>query len=256
LLNDAMLSTIDQRQNRQASRDLRRSLHDPPNSIGNGGTGQRLMELWHAWTGLLQQILQILGVDWGLGAGLAIILLTLAVRIALAPLTWSLAYRGAVRQAKLARLAPQLKAIRERHANDPRAQTQATMELYRQHGLSLADGKALLGACIQMPVIYGLYQALRNGIGSAPFLWIRNLGRPDLALAIAAALTTMVAMAVAPHMTEQMRVAMLLLPAIFCLLAALHFSSGIALYWITSNLCGTVQTLALRQALRARSNLR
>jgi YidC/Oxa1 family membrane protein insertase len=211
------------------------------------------MELWQSWIGLLQQLLQTFAADWGLGYGLAIIVLTLAVRTALFPLTWSLAYRGALRHAKIARLEPQLKVIRRRCANDPQTQMQKTMELYREHGLSIADGKSLLGAFVQIPVISGLYQALRSGSGTAAFLWIRDLGRPDILLAILAALTTALAMAAAPHMSEQMRLTIILLPAMFCFLAALHFSSGIALYWITSNLFGTAQTLALRRVMRMQS---
>jgi YidC/Oxa1 family membrane protein insertase len=211
------------------------------------------MEVWQAWTGLLQQILQTLAADWGLGVGLSIIVLTVAVRTALLPLSWSLAHRGALRHAKLAQLAPQLRAISERHAKDPRARIQATTDLYRQHGLSVADGKSLLGICVQMPVIYGLYQTLRVGTGTSSFLWIRNLARPDSVLAILAALTTAVAMAVAPQMSDQMRMIVILVPAIVCLVAALHFSSGIALYWITSNLFGAVQSVALRQATRKRA---
>ena len=208
------------------------------------------MQLWQAWIDLLQYILHMLAVDGGLGTGLAVIVLTVAVRISLTPLTWSLAYRGAMRQAKIAKIAPTLKLIRERHADDPRAQMQKTTELYREHGLSIADGKGLLGALLQMPVVYGLYKALATGVGSSAFLWIRNLGRPDTILAILAGLSTAAAMAVAPHMSEQARLLIVLLPAILCLIAALHFSSGVALYWVTSNLMGTVQTLVLRQRLR------
>lgn len=208
------------------------------------------MHLWQVWIGLLQEILQTLAVNWGLGTGLAVIVLTLAVRVSLLPLTWSLAYRGAARQAKMAKLAPALRSIRERHAHDHHAQMRQTMELYRQHGLSIADGKSLLGAFAQMPVIYGLYKALSGGVGTTAFLWIRNLGRPDRVLAILAALSTAAAMAVAPHMSEQARFIIVLLPAILCFVAALHFSSGVALYWITSNLFGAAQTLALRHTAR------
>jgi len=71
--------------------------------------------------------------------------------------------------------------------------------------------------------------------------------------AILAAVTTAAAMAVAPQVPEQMRLLLIVLPAVFCLLAALHLSSGIALYWITSNAFGTAQTLALRRVLKRRS---
>jgi YidC/Oxa1 family membrane protein insertase len=208
------------------------------------------MNVWHTWIGLLQEILQTLAVNWGLGTGLAIIALTAAVRAALMPLTWSLAYRGALRQVKLARLAPAIKVIRERYAHDSSAQMERIMELYREHGLGIADGLGLLGALLQMPVIYGLYKALSNGVGATAFLWIRNLGRPDTILAILAALATAAAMAVAPHMSEHTRLVIVLLPAMLCFLAALHFSSGVVLYWITSSLFGAAQTLALRHTMK------
>ena len=211
------------------------------------------MALWQAWTDLLQGILQTLSIDWRLGGGVAIIVLTGVLRGALLPLTWWLAYRAAMRQATLARLEPQLKLIREISAKDPHAQMQKTMELYRQHGIKIADGKSFLGACVQMPVFYGFYQALKTAGASAGFLWIRNLARPDLPLAIVAGLATAAMMAVAPHMPENVRLLLILVPAILCFMAALHFSSGIALYWITSNLFGMVQTLALRRVLTARA---
>ena len=98
------------------------------------------------------------------------------------PVTWSLAYRGAMRQARLAALEPALRLIRERYAKDPQTQMQQTMALYRQHGLSVVDSKSMLGTFVQMPVIYGLYRTLSNGVGTCAFLWIRNLARPDVAL--------------------------------------------------------------------------
>jgi len=208
------------------------------------------MHLWQAWIGLLQDVLHLMAINWGLGTGLAVIVLTTGVRVSLIPLTWSLAYRAAVRQAKLAKLAPALKLIREQHAADRHAQMHKTMELHRQHGLSVADGKGLLGALLQMPVIYGLYKALSSGVGTTAFLWIRNLGRPDRVLALLAAVSTAAAMAAAPHMSEQARLIIVLLPAVLCFVAALHFSSGIALYWITTNLFSTVQTLVLRHTMR------
>jgi YidC/Oxa1 family membrane protein insertase len=208
------------------------------------------MHLWQDWIAVLQDILHVMAVNWGLGTGLAVIVLTTGVRASLLPLTWLLAYRAALRKAKLTQLAPALKLIRERYATDRQAQMRETLALHRQHGLSMADGKGLLGALLQMPVIYGLYVALRNAVGTTAFLWIRNLARPDRILAIMAALSSAAAMAVAPHMSEQARFLLILLPAILCFIAALHFSSGVALYWITTNLFSAAQTLALRHSMR------
>jgi hypothetical protein len=71
------------------------------------------MELWHAWTGLLQQILQMLATDCGLGAGLAIVILTLAMRTVLLPITWAvLDYDEHVRRCTDNRIAPSRQKVR------------------------------------------------------------------------------------------------------------------------------------------------
>ena len=120
----------------------------------------------------------MLATDCGLGTGLAIVILTLAMRTALLPITWSIALRAAARQAKLAALEAHLKALREKYATDRQLQMRKTLELYQQHGLSRVDGKSLLGALVQMPLVLGLYQTLRNGVGTTAFLWIRTWDAP------------------------------------------------------------------------------
>lgn len=206
--------------------------------------------------GTLEEMLKTLAADWGLGVGLAIVVLTIAVRAALMPLTWTLAYRSVLRQAKLATLEPHLKIIRRCYNKDPWAQLRTTRKLYRQHGLSIVDGKMLLGACVQIPVFCWLYQTLIDGTGAAPFLWISNLGHPDALLATSAALTTAAAIAAAPSMSEHMRLPIIVLPGIFCFIAALHFSSAIALYLTTTNLFSAAQMLAVRQTLSMRRGMR
>jgi YidC/Oxa1 family membrane protein insertase len=210
------------------------------------------VELWHAWTALLQHLLKLLAVDLGLGFPAAIIILTIAVRGALLPLTWSLLKRAALRQEKLSLLAPRLAAIRERYSNDLGEQLTRTLELYRRHGLRMVDRTSLVASLVQLPVIYGLYQALREGMVSAAFLWVRNLARPDTLMAIIAAMTTAAVVAVAPHAPESLHTSLILLPAILCFAAALHFSAGLALYWSTSNLLSAGQAVVLKRVMRSR----
>ena len=127
------------------------------------------MDLWLAWTALLQHLLQLFAVDLGLGPGLAIILVTLALRSALLPLTWSMAYRAAVRQEQLNRLQPQLAAIRERYKNDTAEQLARTVQLYRQNGIKMADGTRLLALGVQLPVVSGLYCGQRPPVHFSGF---------------------------------------------------------------------------------------
>jgi membrane protein insertase Oxa1/YidC/SpoIIIJ len=76
----------------------------------SGNTGEMPMELWILWLNAIHGLLEILSTQWGLGSGLGIVELTLLLRSAVLPLTWSVAYRGSFRQRKMLLLQPQLPA--------------------------------------------------------------------------------------------------------------------------------------------------
>jgi YidC/Oxa1 family membrane protein insertase len=207
------------------------------------------MQLWLLWVAALESLLRMLAPH--LGAGAAIIVATLLLRTLVLPLTWSLAYRAQVRQRLMLRLQPELKAIRERYATDQAEQARQTLELYRRHGLTLFDGRGMLGAAVQLPIFLGMYTALRRSVAGA-FLWVVDLGRPDAVLAMLAGLTTVLLMAAGAEVPESLRLVMFLLPLILTLMAALHVASGIALYWVTSNAFGAAQGVILRAVLMRR----
>lgn len=91
--------------------------------------------------------------------GIAVILLTILVKLILFPLS-----RTAVRtQVALRALAPELERIKKKYKKDPQAQAAATMELYKTHGVNPFSGFFLI--LIQLPVIFGLYFIfLRGGL--------------------------------------------------------------------------------------------
>ena len=68
--------------------------------------------------------------------GIAIILLTIVIRLVLFPLF----YKGAKDQAILQRLAPKIKEIQTNHKNDKQKQAKAMMDLYRQHKVNPFSG--------------------------------------------------------------------------------------------------------------------
>ncbi len=210
------------------------------------------MDLWLNWVDVIRQVLEFLATDVGFGLGLSIIALTIGLRLIVLPLTWSTTYRGQVRQKRLARLQPELLRIKERHADDPRAQAERTLELYRKHGLSLFDGRTLAGALVQLPILLGMFHALREGLDKTRFLWVANLAKPDLWLAILAGLTTALLMAAAPDMPDQVRLLLLVVPAIVMVVVGLKFASALGLYWATSNLFTASQTAAVRYVVARR----
>lgn len=211
------------------------------------------MVLWHYWLAVIQHVLTFWAYDMHLGMGLAIILFTLAVRCALLPITWPAMYQGDIRRRKLKGLEPALAALRKRFDADPQRRAQETMSLYRREGITLFDKATLLGALIQLPLFLGLYQVLRAIRGAGRFLWVANLSRPDSWLALIAGAATMALMAMNPDLPEYVRIVLILIPAIFTVVAALKVSAALSLYWTTTNAFSGVQAIALRAAAARRA---
>jgi YidC/Oxa1 family membrane protein insertase len=91
--------------------------------------------------------------------GLSIIVLTLLIKLILFPLTLSQLKSMKATQA----LQPRMAEIRKKYAKDQAAQAQAMQELYKEYGINPLAG--CLPLLIQLPVLYGLYEALRIGVG-------------------------------------------------------------------------------------------
>jgi YidC/Oxa1 family membrane protein insertase len=124
--------------------------------------------LMHWLLGLLHTIVPVYGLN--------IILLTVLVRGLMFPVS----RKQALLSLRMQELAPEMKKLQEKYKNDAQARTQATMDLYRRHGVNPMGG--CLPLLLQMPVFLGLYYALQESIffRLAPFLWIDNLAAPDM----------------------------------------------------------------------------
>ena len=203
------------------------------------------MNIWTSWLDALRSLVDVLSTEAGLGLGLAIITTTLLLRVLLLPISWSAAYRGCVRQKKMAKLQPELQQLKEKYANDPKLYMQQMTMLYRKHDLSVLDGKSLLGGLAQMPLFLGMFQALRSAGDGARFLWVPNLFKPDVLFALIAGVTTALMITANPDLPEQMRLFMILVPSVMAIMAALHFCSALSLYWVASNCFSAAQTVAL-----------
>ncbi|HEY1376373.1 MAG TPA: membrane protein insertase YidC [Gemmataceae bacterium] len=115
--------------------------------------------------------------------GICIIVVTVIVRLAMMPISRRQQASMARTQEAMAKLKPEIAKLNERYKNDLVAKQQATMDLYRKHGVNPAAG---LGGCLmlllQMPIFLGLYYALQESVffRLEPFLWVRNLAAPDM----------------------------------------------------------------------------
>jgi len=203
------------------------------------------MNLWTFWLDTIQGLVNTLSSDVGLGLGLAVIAATLFLRVLLLPISWSVAYRGCIRQKKMMKLQPELQHLKDKYSTKPDVYMRQLTELYRKHGLSFVDGKSLLSGLAQTPLLLGMFQVLRNVGDGVRFLWIPNLLRPDTLLALIAGATTALMIVVNPDIPEPMRLLAIVIPSVIAIVMALKFCSALSLYWIASNCFSAVQTMAL-----------
>ncbi|RVU70058.1 MULTISPECIES: membrane protein insertase YidC [Lactobacillus] len=186
------------------------------------------------------------------GAGWAIVIITLVVRLILLPLMLSQQKKSVTQQEKMARLQPQMKLIQQGMKHKPMTpeqQMQLTTwqrELYSKNNMSMTGGIGCLPLIIQMPIMIGIYQAVAYSavLRHATFFGI-SLSNKSVVLAIVATLFAVAQsyislIGVPPEQKKTMQSMMFLNP-IMTLFFSLSFSGALALYWAAGNLVTVVQ---------------
>lgn len=198
--------------------------------------------------------------------GVAIILLTVLVRLIMFPLT----FKSALSMRKMQKLQPEMQAIREEYKEDQTEMNRQVMMLYKDRGVNP------LGGCfpifLQMPVFIALYRMLWSAfeLRGAPFmLWINDLSEPDALfnlpfaipvpftqpwetfnlLPILMGMTMWLSMKMTPMSTgpqnEQQQMIMKIMPFMFALICY-NVASGLNLYILLSTVLGIAQSWAIR----------
>ena len=173
--------------------------------------------------------------------GIAIILMTIVVKMALYPLT-----EKQIRSMKaMQEIQPALKKIQKDYKNNPQLMQQKMGELYKESGVNPLAG--CLPLLIQMPILMGMYYALFNftypSAEAAKFLWLPSMSEADplYILPILSALTTFWQQKMTTtEMTQQMKIMMIFMP-LFIGWISLNFPSGLVLYWVTMNVVQIAQ---------------
>lgn len=179
--------------------------------------------------------------------GWAILLLALAVRLALLPLTLHLSRRMLANGRTIAALQPQVDAIKARLSADPAAMFAAISALCKEHGAHMIDRSSLWGALVQLPVFGLLYKAISNaGTGSGAFLWIRNLATPDAALTAIVLVLTAVSAYYFPSASGAPATFLAVVQVMVAAFFLWKLSAAMGLYWAASASVGVVQTGVLR----------
>jgi len=182
--------------------------------------------------------------------GVAIVLLTIGIGIALAPLR----HYAILSSAKMAKVGPQIRAVQERYKRlsltDPKRQQmqQEIAEVYEKNGIDMVRQTAAgcLPTLLTMPFLFAFYRMLDISVDlkGAPFFWIPDLSLKD-PLFITPVLSglSMIAMQKlmpAPAIDPAQQRMMMLMPVIFSGMFA-WAPAGLNLYWFISNLVAMAQ---------------
>lgn len=236
--------------------------------------------IWHAlffnpvYNGLVYFIDTVPGGD----VGVAIICITLLVKLLLLPLS----YKAARTQIVMRELDPKLKEVKEKFKDDREAQARAMMELYKEAGLNPFASVFLL--LIQIPVIIAVYFSVSRG-GGVPlpeintallysfvpnpetvnmiFLGIVNIAAKSLPLALLAGVTQFIQAKLATPKSEprkpdeapslqadfarSMQLQMRYVMPIIIFVVAYTVSAAVALYFTVSNLVMIGQEFLIRR---------
>jgi YidC/Oxa1 family membrane protein insertase len=182
--------------------------------------------------------------------GLAIILLTILIKI----LFWPLTHKSYKSMKEMQKIQPLMAKIREKYKDNREMMNKEMMSLYKTYKVNPMGG--CLPMVIQIPVFFALFRILGNSIElrHAPFvLWINDLSAPDRLFHLPFAIPLMTPPSGIPVLTLLMGASMfiqqkmtptpgdptqaklmLLMPVIFTFMF-INFPSGLVLYWLVNN---------------------
>jgi YidC/Oxa1 family membrane protein insertase len=172
--------------------------------------------------------------------GVAIILLTLIVKLVLYPLS-AASYRS---MANMRRVGPQMKRLQERYSDDRQKLSQEMMAFYKKEKINPLGG--CLPMLLQMPVFIALYWVLFESVElrQAPFfLWIRDLAvlDPYFVLPILMGGSMFLTQALNPPVPDPVQARVMKFMPIMFTVMFLFFPAGLVLYWLVNNLLSLAQ---------------
>jgi YidC/Oxa1 family membrane protein insertase len=182
--------------------------------------------------------------------GVAIILLTLTVKTLFYKLSET-SYRS---MAKMRKVSPRLKILKERYGDDRQKMNQAMMELYKTEKINPMGG--CLPILVQIPVFIALYWALLESVDlrQAPFIfWIQDLSvrDPFFVLPVIMGISMVIQQRLNPPPPDPIQAKiMMALPFVFTVFFA-FFPSGLVLYWVVNNTLSIAQQYVITRRIEA-----
>ncbi len=181
--------------------------------------------------------------------GVAIILLTILVRLVF----WPLTHKSTVGMRKMQEIQPKVKEIQKLYKDNPQRLQQEMMRVYKDNHVNPLS--SCLPMLVQIPVFIALFTVLRSAVELryAPFLWISDLSEPEALFAswfpfgglnilpLVMAGLTMLQSAFTPSGDNKQQQMMMVMMPLMMLFMFYNFPSALSLYWALSTAFGVAQ---------------
>lgn len=200
---------------------------------------------------LVQQVITFLyGITESIGVpsyGLAIVIMTIIVKLILYPLT-----KKQIESTKaMMSLQPKMKAIQEQFKNDKQRMNMELANLYKNEGVNPLAG--CLPLLVQMPIMIGIFYGIRDFqyAGPSNFLWMQSISAPDptYILPVLSALTTFIqSRQTMPDTGNTQNKVMVYFMPLFIGYISLSFPAGLVIYWVVMNIMQIAQQAIMNRA--------
>jgi YidC/Oxa1 family membrane protein insertase len=219
-----------------------------------------MLHLYHEaiYRPILNLLVYLYNVVPGHDIGVVIILVTLLIRVVLAPFM----HKSLKGQKAMTAMQPKLNELRQKYKDDKEGQAKAMMELYKEHKINPLS--SCLPVLIQLPILIALYQVFAKalhgnldglygfvanpGVLNPKFLGVIDLSQPNIIFAILAGVAQwwqsrmmMPKQAGADATAKAMNVQMTYILPLVSVFIAWRLPAGLPLYWIVTTLFAVAQ---------------
>ncbi|GCF93505.1 membrane protein insertase YidC [Enterococcus florum] len=210
----------------------------------------------------LENFLQWMVSNFNWSYGLAIIVLTIIVRIIIMPLGIHQSRKSLIQSEKMQSIKPQVDAAQAKlkQASTPEEQMAAQQEMqavYKENGVSMMGGIGCLPLLVQMPIFSALYYTARfsAGIQESTFLGI-DLGRPNYVLVVivgaAYLLQSYISLIGIPEEQKKTMRSMMIASPLMITFMTFSSPAGLGLYWVVGGIFSCIQTFITNVLMRPR----
>ncbi|WP_395742222.1 membrane protein insertase YidC [Prosthecobacter sp.] len=186
--------------------------------------------------------------------GLAVILLTIFVRLCL----WPIHAKSTMTMKRMGLLGPKMKELQAKYKDNPQQQQMETMKLYKDYGVNPLGG--CLPLFLQFPIFIGLYSVLEVAaeLRGQSFWWVRDLAAADtqgsvlgfninpLPLIMGLTMVAQMKLTPQPATVDKTQQRIFMLMPLFFLWISYDFAAALALYWSTQNIFSIFQTRIMK----------